>query len=161
LGNPLAFLLTPGEIHDLAGADALLTLLVPYDPIGKNLSNWLHARAAERPAGLRIDHLSGRGNGGGIAYEATVNDIDVYIAHQMPRDRAVLFSDMTLRSIEHMTVAADGHIAEVTFEEGSDPRKSIMRARFDQRAGWDNSPIFEFVLENAATTAEEDVGDHP
>jgi hypothetical protein len=132
-------------------------LLVPYDPIGENLSNWLYARAAERPAGLRIDYLSGRGNGGGIAYEATVNGVDVYIAHQMPRDRAVLFSDMALRSIEHMTIAADGRIAEVTFEEGRDPHKSIIRVRFDQRAGWDNSPIFEFVLEDVSAADEEDI----
>jgi transposase len=27
LGNPLAFLLTPGQTHDLAGADALLPLM--------------------------------------------------------------------------------------------------------------------------------------
>jgi hypothetical protein len=152
----------PDEFWRLVGEQAAPVegkpvLVVPYDPIGENLSNWLYARAAERPAGLRIDYLSGRGNGGGIAYEATVNGIDVFCAQQMPRDRALLFSDKALRSIEHMTVAADGHIAEVTLDEGKDPRKSIIRVRFDQWVEWDNSLIFEFVLEDVAAADEDDI----
>ena len=30
LGNPLRFLLTPGQVHDLVGADALLPQMVAY-----------------------------------------------------------------------------------------------------------------------------------
>lgn len=44
-----------------------------------------------------------------------MNGIDVYVAQQMRRDGATLFSDMGLTSIEHRTVG-DGHIAQVTFE---------------------------------------------
>lgn len=151
-GYPKEFWRLVGEQAALVGGKPVL--FVPYDPIGKDLWNWLYARAAERPAGLEINHVSGRGNGGGIAYQATVNGIDVYIERQMPHDRAILFADMALRSIEHMTVAADGHIAEVIFEEGKDPHKSIIRVRFDQRTEWDNLPIFEFVLDDDAAADE-------
>jgi transposase len=35
LGNPLRFLLTPGQVHDLAGADALLPHIAANLPRSK------------------------------------------------------------------------------------------------------------------------------
>ena len=66
----------------------------------------------------------------------------------MAPDRAFLFSGAALRSIEYMAVAGDGRTTEIDFDEGSDPHKGVIREQFEQRVEWDNSLVFELVIQD-------------
>jgi len=91
-----------------------------------------------------IEYLEGRGNGGGLSYEATVNGIDVYGSNMLD-DRSVLFSGRDLLSVTHHELA-DGHPTTVTFTCGENPHNGTLTVRFDQTTQWRNAPIVEFVI---------------
>jgi hypothetical protein len=78
------------------GTDAVL--LVPFDPIGSDVSTWTYRPTNELPAGLHVEVRQNQPTGGGAGYVATVEGINVYTA-QLPPDRVWLFSARTLRSI--------------------------------------------------------------
>jgi hypothetical protein len=56
-----------------------VVLLVPFEPIGRDISGWLYGHADNRPNNLRIEWLQGRQSGGGVAYDGTIEGIDVYL----------------------------------------------------------------------------------
>jgi len=93
---------------------------------------------------LQIEHVEGRGNGGGLAYEGTVNGIDVYGCN-MPKERSVLLSAKMLRSVIHHGLA-DNHFARTEYRESADLHKGEIVIEFDQDAEWSQTPIFEFAL---------------
>jgi hypothetical protein len=119
-------------------------LLVPFDPIGKNISEWLYGHAADRPAHLSVEWLEGRPSGGGASYVGTVERLDVYTS-QLPAERSWLFSKTTLRSVSYARLKSDNFV-DIVFEEGEDPRKSRLRVRFRQSTAWNDVPIIEIVL---------------
>jgi hypothetical protein len=119
-------------------------LIVPTSTIGSDLIEWMYAAANDRPKGLIVEHRSGRGNSGGVAYEATVNGIDIY-GTNMPEDRSVLFSDRDLECVTHHE-RQDGRLTTVAFEADDDPHQGRLIVKFDQRITWRPTPVFEFVL---------------
>ncbi len=65
LGNPLRFLLTPGQVHDLAGADALLPqmtadLLIPTKPTMPTNASSRRSPPPEKPPRSRPDKTEPR-----------------------------------------------------------------------------------------------------
>jgi hypothetical protein len=119
-------------------------LLVPFDPIGRSISEWLYGHAADRPAHLSVEWLEGRPSGGGASYVGTVERLDVYTS-QLPAERSWLFSKTTLRSVSYARLKS-GNFVDIVFEEGEDPRKSRLRVRFRQSTAWNDVPIIEIVL---------------
>ena len=118
-------------------------LLVPFDPIGRNLSERHYSHAAD-PAHPSIEWLEGRPSGGGASYVGTVDGLDVY-ASQLPAERSWLFSRTTLRSVAFARLQS-GNFVDVVFEEGEDPQKSRLRVRFRQSTAWNDVPVIEIVL---------------
>jgi hypothetical protein len=125
-------------------------LLVPFDPIGRNISEWLYGHAADRPEHLSVEWLEGRPSGGGAGYVGTVEGLDVYTS-QFPAERSRLFSKTTLRSVSYARLQS-GNFVDIVFEEGEDPRKSRLRVRFRQSTAWNDVPIIEIVLRDRIRT---------
>jgi hypothetical protein len=125
-------------------------LLVPFEPIGRNISEWLYGHAADRPVHLSVEWLEGRPSGGGASYVGTVEGLDVYTS-QFPAERSWLFSKTTLRSVSYARLQS-GNFVDIVFEEGEDPRKSRLRVRFRQSAAWNDVPIIEIVLRDRIRT---------
>ena len=119
-------------------------LIVPFASIGGDITEWLYADDQNRPANMVIAHLQGKGNGGGLSYEATINGIDVY-GTNMPEDRSVLFSAEDLRLVVHRDVAK-GRSTIVSFEYDDDPHNGTIKVEFDQHAVWRDSPVVELIL---------------
>ena len=109
------------------GTDAVL--LVPNDPIADDLVGWQYGRRAEKPPDIKVEHHSGRGNGGGVAYIATVEGIDVFMASGSPKDASVLLSATALRSVTYHRVPPGHAFVTLRFEEGDDLRKGAFVGR--------------------------------
>ena len=100
-------------------------LLVPFDPIGRDISGWLYGQAANRPANLQVEWLKDHENGGGVGYVGTVEGIDVYVA-QLPVHQSLVFSSRALRSITYATLP-NGVLLDIKLDEGEDPSESPSR----------------------------------
>lgn len=126
------------------GRDAVL--LVPHEPVAHDLVGWRYGRAEEASENRKVKHLEGRGDGGGVAYVATVEGIDVYAASGMPSQTSLLLSATALRSVTFAAVPEDHAFVTLRIEEGDDPRMGNLVASFSQSVSWDASPAIEFRL---------------
>jgi hypothetical protein len=123
------------------GPDA--ALLVPYKPIGDRISRWQYGQEA-RPSFLEIERLEGRRSGGGLAYLATVNGLEVFTA-QIAANHSYLFSTHKLESITYRWVEP-GKFVTAEFEDGDDPAQGKLAIRFSQEARWSSARTIKFVL---------------
>jgi hypothetical protein len=102
------------RVNELArdiGGEAVL--VVPFEPIGRNISEWLYGRPENRPSGLRVEWRAGRRSGGGTEYDATVEGIEVYM-DRLEANRSMLFGRTSLRSIVHSPLQS-GHLVDIDF----------------------------------------------
>ena len=124
------------------GTDAVL--LVPFDPIGSDISTWTYRHGDDLPAGLHVEFRQNQPTGGGTGYVATVEGSKFYTA-QLPADRVWLFSARTLGSILYARLPS-GNLVDLVFDEADDPRQSTFVVSFAQMLEWHDLPIIEFVL---------------
>jgi hypothetical protein len=122
-------------------------LLVPYEPIGESISRWQYGQG-RCPDFIEIKRLARKPSGGGIAYEATVNGLDVFLA-QFNADHSYLFSTRKLQSIIHRWVERDKFVT-AEFEEGNDPSRGTIVIRFSQETRWRSTRTIQFVLTKSA-----------
>jgi hypothetical protein len=135
------------EKAPLAGEKPIL--LLPYGRIVQDLSEWQWLRGeGEKPSFLEITHAENLRNSGAVAYHASVNGIDVYTIHQprLAENQSILFSAKALGQITHHCIE-DGHVAQVTFTAGPDPKQSELRVAYNQEISWRETPLFEFVMD--------------
>jgi hypothetical protein len=129
------------------GTEAVL--VVPYDPIGGDISTWTIQQPDDLP-GLHIEYRQDQPTGGGFGYTATIEGINVYTAH-FPPDRAWLFSARSLRSVRYARLPT-GDLVDLAFDEADDPRASSFVASFAQEVEWNDLPIIELVLRSRKAT---------
>jgi hypothetical protein len=121
-------------------------LVVPYDPIGEDITGWQRTRQSERPNDIKIERRPDGRNGGGVSYLATIEGIDVYMGRDMPPDRSLLMSSAALLTVTYHHVETDNVFVTLSFDERDDPRKGSFTVRFCQSTAWDSSPVVEFKL---------------
>ena len=138
---PIGFWTKVIELAAEFGTEAVL--VVPFDPVGHDISTWTIKQPDDLP-GLHIEYRQNQPTGGGFGYTATIEGISVYAAH-FPPDRAWLFSARTLRSIRYARLPS-GDLVDLAFNEADDPRASAFVVSFAQEIEWNDLPIIELVL---------------
>jgi hypothetical protein len=128
-------------IEVAAGVGPDPVLLVPFNPIGNDISKWRYNAA---PGDLNVEFRQGQPTGAGFGYMATIDGINVY-AIRLPADRAWLFSGRILRSVRYSRLVS-GNLVDLTFNEGDDPHNSSFLVHFAQIVEWNDTPVIELVL---------------
>ncbi len=142
---PVGFWKKVGELAVVVGPDPVL--LVPFTPIGRDISNWQYNSPA--PEGLNVEIRPNQPTGAGFGYRATIDGVNVYTIN-LPSDRAWLFSAHMLRSIRYSSLPS-GNLVDLSFEEGGNPHNSTFVVSFAQTVEWSDLPIVELVLRSRAT----------
>lgn len=141
---PLGFWKKVLELSAVVGPDPVL--LVPFTPIGRDISNWQYSPT---PEGLNIEFRQNQPTGAGFGYRSTIDGINVYTIN-LPSDQAWLFSGRMLRSIRYARLQG-GNLVDLLFNEADDPHKSSFTVHFAQEVEWNDTPIFELQLRSRAT----------
>lgn len=129
--------------HALMGVPA--ALLVPYDPIGVDITSWMYGQPEGKPDRVRIEHLN-RGNGGGLGYIATINDLDVYTASDIEKHISLLVPTDAGASITYSKISGADTAVVIELRDGEDPRKSTLVVKYALDVNWNPSPHVQFVL---------------
>jgi hypothetical protein len=140
---PVGFWKKVIELAANFGTDAVL--VVPFDPIGRDISTWTYQNPNDLPAGLHhVEFRQDQPTGGGLGYTATIEGINVYTA-RFPSERVWLLSARMLRSIRYARLPS-GNLVDIAFEEADDPRSSTLVESFAQQVEWNDLPIIELIL---------------
>jgi hypothetical protein len=120
-------------------------ILVPFSPIGEEISTALYLSGGQTPSGLNVKRDASIPSGGGTNYLGTVEGILVYGTQALTK-QAILCSGQLLRSIGYAVVHGLDDIADFTLVEGEDPENSRVRLKVAQRIEWADDVFVEFVL---------------
>jgi hypothetical protein len=108
--------------------------LVPLG-LGNRVIAWRYTQSNEAPAGRHIDARDDDANGGLYAgYMGTLDGLNIYNDSGTP-DETRLFSRHRLRSLLFHPLP-DGHFVDVRFEQGNDPRQSVVIIRYSMSFDW-------------------------
>jgi hypothetical protein len=118
-------------------------VLVPYPAIGDQVS--MAAMRREGLGGFAVSHLKNMPSGHGTGYMGTIEGVHIYSATGL-RTQALLCSGRLLREIDYGVVHEPADVADFSFIEGGDPRKSRIRLRFAQRLTWSDDVFVEFAI---------------
>jgi hypothetical protein len=121
-----------------------LVIIVPFAPIGEEISTALYLSGGQTPSGLNVTREASIPTGGGTNYLGTVEGILVYGIQRTKQ--AILCPRNLLRSISYAVVHGLDDIADFTFVDGEDPEKSKVRLKVAQRIEWADDSFVEFDL---------------
>jgi hypothetical protein len=117
------------------------TLLVPYEPLGEEISTWTYLR--DRPQHFHVEHVADMPSGGGTGYIGTIDGVHVYEINGLS-DRAILCSGRCLRSVTYQLLPDRNDLIDVSLEENDNPAECRFLMRTAQVLDWSNDPIIEF-----------------
>ena len=132
------------------------TLLTEFDPIGADLSRWIHSPADQRPTNRLIEHVQGRPSGGGTAYIGAIDGVEVFTA-DVEDGHSYLFSALMLETVSYRLVTPDAFVS-LEFEEGDNPWGGTVVVRFAQHVVWRDTPIIDLVTADALEGEETATG---
>lgn len=118
-------------------------VLVPFANIGEEIA--MASTLGGGPPGLNVSRDAEMPSGGGTGYLGTVEGIPIYSA-QVLTQQAILCSRRLLRAITYGVVHGRDDIADFSFVDGDDLKRSRVRLKFGQRTEWADDVFVEFTL---------------
>jgi hypothetical protein len=117
--------------------------LVPAE-VGNRVISWCYAQQAEAPPGRTVRQRADRNGGLGAGYAGTIDDVDIFISFDLVANETRVMSSSLLETVVYHPFA-DGRYVTIDFEQGVDPRQSVMRIHYSLKAVWHRHEIFRVL----------------